>query len=78
MMERLSSAALQSMMPNISDELETEMSPETAGDATPERGQDTVLPVDDADMLVMVDGIEDFLGYGFRFKHHGVVEVAIE
>ena len=54
------------------------MAPEGAGDATPEGCEEAVFPVDDADVLLVVDGVEDFLGYGLWLEQHGVVEVAIE
>lgn len=54
------------------------MTPEGAGDAAPEGCEETVFPVDDADVLLVVDGIEDFLGYGLWLEQHGVVEFAIE
>ena len=54
------------------------MAPEGAGDAAPEGCEETVFPVDDADVLLVVDGVEDFLGYGLWLEQHGVVEVAMK
>ena len=54
------------------------MAPEGAGDAAPEGCEKTVFPVDDADVLLVVDGVEDFLGYGLWLEQHGVVEVAMK
>lgn len=54
------------------------MAPEGAGDAAPEGCEETVFPVDDADVVLVVDGIEDFLGYGLWLEQHGVVEVAMK
>ena len=39
------------------------MAPEGAGDATPEGCEEAVFPVDDADVLLVVDGVDDLLGY---------------
>ena len=54
------------------------MAPEGAGDAAPEGCEETVFPVDDADVVLVVDGIEDFLSYGLWLEQHGVVEVAMK
>ena len=54
------------------------MAPEGAGDAAPEGCEETVFPVDDADVLLVVDGVEDLLGYGLWLEQHGVVEVAMK
>ena len=54
------------------------MAPEGAGDAAPEGCEETVFPVDDADVLLVVDGVEDLLGYGLCLEQHGVGGVAIK
>ena len=54
------------------------MSPKTSGDSTPEGCQEAVFPVDDSDVLVMVDGSDDFFGHFFGFEHHRIMEIATE
>ena len=54
------------------------MAPDGAGDATPEGREEAVFPIDDADVLLVVDGVDDLLGYWLWLEQHGVVELTIE
>ena len=54
------------------------MSPEASRDSAPEGCQEAVFPIDDSDVLVMVDGEDDFFGYFLGLEHHRVMEIATE
>lgn len=54
------------------------MSPEASRDSAPEGCHQAVFPVDDSNMLVTVDGRDDFFGDFVGLEHHRVVEVAAE
>ena len=50
--------------------------PDEARDATPEHGEQTELPVDDTDMLLVLDSRHDVLSDVFGFHHHRIMVVA--
>ena len=54
------------------------MTPEASGNSAPEGSQEAILPVDDSDVLAMVDGGDDLFGNLLGFEHHRIMEVASE
>ena len=50
----------------ISKNSQSDLSPYPTGNPTPDRGKETVTPVDDTDVLMAIDGSEDFFCHLFR------------
>ena len=51
------------------------MTPEATWDASPEGSEETIAPVDDADVVVSLDGTDDLTCDVLRSKHHRITEI---
>ena len=49
-------------------------SPDETGNSAPQCGEDTVFPINDTNVILVVDGTDNLLGNLVRTKHHGVFE----
>ena len=58
--------------------LQLDAAPDETGYATPRHREHPVFPVDDADVLLMIDGFYNLLGYHIGFHQHRIMEVAVQ
>ena len=56
--------------------LQFESAPKEAGYSAPDGSQHTVAPIDDTNVLALMDGIDDFLGNLVRLQHHRIMKIA--